>query len=1438
MLTTIARRSRLPLLPALFTCSGAFAQPYWIKDVGGVGNDHVADVKVDADGSIYLTGEFGGTMTVGGQTYSSAGSIDFFVAKLDPAGTVLWFRTGGGSGIDRGLKVALGAQDELVFAGEFLGTATFQGQSITSVGGTADMFVAVLNKADGALQWMQQGGGGDGTDRPYGVSLATDGRVAVAGEFRGNASWSGTVLTSAIDPGTGQFDSDVFIATYSPVGDLQWLKQGTAKYADRAIDVVHDPAGNLYVTGQFSDTITFDLPHPNTLLNASFLVKYDQGGSEVWFRRMGGGGFNHVRDMQLKADGRLAMVGDVQGTMIYFGVSQTNVASGEPYAYYLLDVDQGGALIAHTTVGSTSGVSAAGLSVQGNDIAVIGQFNCRFTDLSALYGEGVFMAVGPEDLFVSRHQVSGLALLEGQQFGGRSAKTASAIAHTDNGQVVFTGSYQGNLIFPATPGMTGDISTSGGLEGNGIDTYCGDTNYGRFVANTAAALTDGFIARGYVEGREPYDWWRRTDSGCERIELEPCIRTGSSNECPDTVRACVSLLLNANLRFSNVAGRAGTSWVPRSRMYGPPAARRPRIGVVATDDYWVRITSTNGCYTWTDTIQAIIDPAPQIPLISDDVVLNTASNNTQTIELCDPETHWVWTPNGASSGSTVYWTLPDGTQVMNDSVVVDTTGVYTVTSVSSNGCTRSNSVNVIDRPSVPLPDIDVDIAIAFPDDTDGNDTLQLCPGESFEYTYTPSWTVNGVPSGGLPEGLLVNWGFAVPVTAEADDGPQSTMLPSEGGGWIVRELVVMVSNKPCGEDSVLFFKTDSIYVDLYPTLNTQVTITGPTVLCDGDSAVITASCSGCDELVWNGPSFTQLTPESILVHNPGTYSVQGSAEDPYGCSSQSSASITVTMPTGQVLNLTPADGIICPGSSATLSTTTVGTGHIWYGPQGPITGQGASLQTTVPGDYYLVMQVGGCEVTSNSATLVNYGTPYLDASPGPELCRLGEVIDLLVVATPGSAISWNAPLTGDEVSQPINAPGTYSVSVTACEITTELSIEIGLADVQVSLSTPGPFTLCNGDSVLLEGSANQPNLLWMPGGITGASAWVSATGSYYLVAEDEAGCADSTAVVQVTAIGFPVPLAVADTSVCAGDGVQLVASGSGNITWFADPGLTQVIAAGPSYTFLPTGSTVLYATQSQGGCEGGSEDVTVEVRPRPAALAITGPSAVCTGSDIVLSVVAPDTVSVQWSTPNGPAVGSTISIIGSTSIDAGVYTCVAVYDGCASPGAALPIGVFDPEPLDLPEALDLCTGGAVDLAVPSTFRAVQWSTGSTSTGITVSSGQEISVAALDQHGCVASALVVVIEDDCDLVIPNVFSPNGDGQNESWLPTGGFVSANTRIYNRWGNLVFDGDMVQKPWNGKHLRSAEPCSEGVYYFVMILERANGSSVEKSGYIELIR
>ncbi|MBK6830842.1 MAG: hypothetical protein IPG92_08955 [Flavobacteriales bacterium] len=857
------------LLASLLFAPAVKAQPYWVEDLGSGGNDHIADVQVDSDGSIYVTGEFGGTVQFGGASYSSAGSIDFCVARMDPDGNVVWFKQGGGAGIDRGLKVSVGSGSVIAFTGEFLGTATFQAQSMISAGGTADMYVAVLNKSDGALQWIRQGGGSAGTDRPSGVSIGEDGSVCVAGEFRGAASWNGNTLVSMTDPDTGQPSADVFVVSYSGTGAFNWIKKGTAKYADRAVDLVHDPLGNIYITGQFSDTITFDQTHTNTLLNASFLLRMDAQGNEVWFRRFGGAGFNHVRDMVRAPDGRLLLTGDLQGTMMWAGPPSVTIPSGAANAYYLIAVDPSGQLLANDATGSESGVGVSSLSVAGSDLAVLGRFNCQFTDLTAHYSAtGLFMASGTEDLFVARHNAGTFGLIEAQQFGGRSAKAPGAVAHLSPTQVVFTGSFQYELLFPATPGFTADITTgAGGITGTGITTYCDDEDYGFYAGSLPIGLNDGFVARGYVEGREPYDWWRRTGTGCDRSELEPCVRNGTSVECPDTITVCGPAILNVYTRYSYATGVAAHYLGPTPTYLWNNGSSAPSIGASTTGWYWCTVSTANDCWEWTDSVYVVVNAPPALPQVSDDVVLNTATTNPQTIILCHPETHWVWSPN-ASAGASYYWTDPLGVVVNSDSIVVDTTGTYTFALIGSNGCVRYVDLDVIDNPSPVMPDLGLDLGIAFGDDTDLNDTLYLCPNGAVEYTFTPNWSISGLPDQELPDGLTMTWSLApLPPNNPGSGEEQSGQVSIDGPGWYVLNFWIRIVNAPCGEDTLEFFETDSIYVDVFDAASVDVLLSGPTVLCDGDTTFLIASCAACDSLWWTGDGVPFGT-DSLQVSAP------------------------------------------------------------------------------------------------------------------------------------------------------------------------------------------------------------------------------------------------------------------------------------------------------------------------------------------------------------------------------------------------------------------------------------------------------------------------------------------------------------------------------------------------------------------------------------------
>ena len=1444
MPTTVRRRSfpegarAFLLIATLAITAAANAQSYWVDDLGSGGNDHIADVQVDADGSIYVTGEFGGTVEFGGGSYASAGGIDFFIARLDADGQVVWFKQGGGVGIDRGLKVALGTGTVLAITGEFLGTATFQAQSMTSAGGTADMFVAVLNKSDGSLQWMRQGGGTSGTDRPSGVSIAANGSVCVAGEFRGTASWDGNTLTSMTDPSTSQPSADVFVASYTSAGVLSWIKKGTAKYADRAVDVVHDPLGNIFVTGQFSDTITFAQTHTNALLNASFLMRFDAQGNEVWFRRFGGASFNHVRDLVLAPDGRLLFVGDVQGNMVWSGPPAVNVPGGSAFAYYLLAVGTDGQLLTQGTTGSENGVGVSALSVAGSDIAVLGWFNCQFTDLADHYGAtGLFMASGTEDLFVARHNASTFALSEAQQFGGRSVKSPGAVAHLGPAQVVFSGSFQQELIFPALPGFTADMTTgTGGIVGNGVATYCTDTNYGFYTGSLSAGLTDGFVARGYVEGREPYDWWRRTGTGCDRSDLEPCVRSGQADVCPDTITTCGPTILNVNTRYSHAVN-------VNSHYLGPPitylwssGSTNASIPATTTGWYWCTTSTVNGCWQWTDSVYVVVNAPPALPQVSDDVVQNTATTNPQTITLCHPETHWVWSPN-ASVGTSYNWTDPFGVVVNNDSIVVDTTGSYTFALVGANGCIRYVDVEVIDNPSPEMPDLGLDLGITFDQDTDLNDTLELCPGSAVEYTFIPNWSISGLPDQELPDGLIMTWSLApLPPTNPGSGEEQSGQVSITGPGWYVLNFWIRVVNAPCGVDTLEFFETDSIYVDVFGDSSVDVLLSGPTVLCDGDTTFLVASCTGCDTLSWTGNGVLFGT-DSLQVSDAGTYIVSGSATDGNGCSFADQETIVITMPTGPLLDVDPDNAIICPNSSATLSTTSVGTSYIWYGPQGPITGQGASLTTTVPGEYYLDMIIDGCPVTSNNVDLTNYGTPYLDIQPATVLCGPGDEIQLQVMAAPDAVVQWAPPINGSALSVSITQAGTYSVSVTSCGIVTPLSVVVTDDPAVAAITTPGPYILCEGESVTLHASAGNTSYTWMPGSVSGTDLLVTSGGSYSVIVENAGGCTDTSAVIVVDQVLFAGPLSITGDTVCAGDAAQLTSSGPGPVRWYADASFTSLLGTGAALTFTPTADMTVFARQEESGCIGDSAIAFVDVKPRPAPIDIEGPAELCAGEPLTFSVIEPDTVTLTWSTPQGPFSGDVLTINAVTVANTGTYQCQASYEGCNSVPAVQSLIVYAPQEPSLPPLTEFCIGSQASFTLPEGYTSVQWSTGSSANSITVGSSAVITVTAQDANGCAVTGSLEVIAEDCPLLIPNVFSPNGDGVNDAWFPSGGFLHANAWIYGRWGNLVHEGDVLLRGWDGTHQRNGERCPEGVYYFVLELPRADGAMGRHSGHIQLV-
>jgi gliding motility-associated-like protein len=73
-------------------------------------------------------------------------------------------------------------------------------------------------------------------------------------------------------------------------------------------------------------------------------------------------------------------------------------------------------------------------------------------------------------------------------------------------------------------------------------------------------------------------------------------------------------------------------------------------------------------------------------------------------------------------------------------------------------------------------------------------------------------------------------------------------------------------------------------------------------------------------------------------------------------------------------------------------------------------------------------------------------------------------------------------------------------------------------------------------------------------------------------------------------------------------------------------------------------------------------------------------------------------------------------------------------------------------------------------------------------------------------------------------LPNVFTPNGDGKNDLFIPFPGYTSVagvDMKIFDRWGRLVFDTDDPAINWDGKDKTTGQPCSDGVYFYVCDVE-----------------
>jgi gliding motility-associated-like protein len=170
-----------------------------------------------------------------------------------------------------------------------------------------------------------------------------------------------------------------------------------------------------------------------------------------------------------------------------------------------------------------------------------------------------------------------------------------------------------------------------------------------------------------------------------------------------------------------------------------------------------------------------------------------------------------------------------------------------------------------------------------------------------------------------------------------------------------------------------------------------------------------------------------------------------------------------------------------------------------------------------------------------------------------------------------------------------------------------------------------------------------------------------------------------------------------------------------------------------------------------------------------------------------------------------------------------------------------------PDPKD-----SICEGAKVKLRIgivnPDAVESLQWTAnGLPILGATRDSVEVIplgntavyTVIATDANGCTTESDAVLYNTKRCFEIPNAFTPNGDGANDTFGPVLGGGSATVTkfvIFNRWGQKVFEAAPEQKAWDGRANDKAAPSD--VYVYHMVVRFGNGEEKEYHGEVTLLR
>ena len=1418
----------------------------WARKEGGNLAENAYGITVDHQNNVILTGQFQGSATIGTTNFTSAidpntnqPSFDFFISKYDSNGNPLWSLNGSAEYEDRGLAVAVDNQNNIFFTGQFSKTLTFASNTYANLGYNIG-FLCKLNPA-GQLQFFNQMKAG--MTNPYDLELNSDDEVVVTGDFLGNMNYYDATGTHAIQ---NSFDKHIFILKTANNGNYQWNYTLGSENDISARSVSMDPHKDIFVTGYFKCDLSQIQDTAEATFNSvgfkdAYLLKINNSGQHEYIKHFGGKMDDEGHGVAIRQNDKPHICGSF--------TKDLNFAhnSNSPINNFFADHS----LIAHpyeTTHSYLQGDSTRNsflVDYVNQDYQTLNYYHNGTATTDSLIGyitNYIIPVPDPDTIHFCHYETLFYNTLTWEHYGPSYSFLWNTGSSDQEIGILNTGDYSVNVQ---------------------RDDACA------FDMDSIYAIS------------EPIPLFPNlTDN--YGINLNQPVPYNNYHFCfPDSV----------TINYSNLqAGTTLTTYEPNSNALsgvGPFTINQSgSYGVAVTNQY---------CQDETG-FTILMDESILFDTLQLDIIMDTPVPTGDSITIClgdevhfqgidlitNPQSDWnielphpiyspIWTISGDNYSNyyklkTMFTPQTSGWYNVELDVIigyenlcgVDTVHYYKskpfyihVNPVPDWSGTISGSNLLCENGSVfieisnPNPAFSWDgPGIAW---YNGNDSIEVNAPGYYTYGGTLMDSLTGCHADFFVT-HLVHLKVAPPILSIPADGiicPYDSVLMSIPSTyvsyqWIGPEGDSLSNTNQCyGEDLGFYYchvldnegcnLTTPPY-ELREYTTPSITIMPDEFLCLGETVTIQLAYTGTPIFNWSPVSSTQ---DHITVNSPGVYSVQITQ-----CGFTITDSIEI-IDGSFTASISVSDSTLCYQDTVFITGTPVNLNYEWN--DGQVTN--GYYPVSDPGTYSAqVTNEFGCTVQTNAVSIGMVPESIPPVIQSQTVCAGSNVV--LSSGSPYT-IGWYSSADTTLISTgnqfPLNNllnDTSFIVAFQSSECPPAFgSVSVELVDSLGAYDILGDSTLCQNQDGLFSVNTTTETISWHHGASNLGSSnpisipFSSLNSNHQLSVQISNQCYsttvfDSVSILPITHIELTndsITLCYYDTELA-----ELITPNIDSITWNSNQGTVS------SDELLLNGANnyglISVSGQDQFGCSTDIAQLVVITSNFNTSVDLNF-SNYCLGDSGAI-IVNTNADSILWTTPIGISYSDTIPFV-VDPIHAGTYS-IEYWDaiGCHYEDSVIIPMYQYPNLSILPDSI-FCLNDVYTFYFPNDTNTYSWATYGNNTSIPILFDQNLILTATSPQGCLSSDTLVVHTVNCDDVLPNIITPNGDGLNDYFFIDDA-TSQNQNsliIYNRYGNTIYSASPYKNDFNG------EESVNGVYFYLYYPSGLSEPSNYKQGFLHII-